>query len=122
MKSYRTYNDSAYLKKEDFPEPETLTISEVREEEVTAPGKKPKQKIILYFDGMNKGLVLNQANGDALFELTGYDDPEKWIGTRVQVYCDPNVKYAGKKVAGIRLRKPALAEVPAGEELVGEPF
>src|SRR5262245_57914592 len=31
MKSYKTYSESAYLKKEDFPEPETLTITEVRE-------------------------------------------------------------------------------------------
>ena len=62
------------------------------------------------------------ANGDALFELTGYDDPEKWKGTSVEVYCDRNIQYAGKKVGGIRLREPAPAEVPAEEELVGEPF
>jgi hypothetical protein len=107
MKSYKTYSDSAYLKKEDFPEPETLTIDEVCEEEVTAPGRKPKLKLVLSFEGIDKGLVLNQANGDALFEMTGQDDPAKWVGRRVEVYHDPNVTYAGKRVGGIRLRKPA---------------
>ena len=109
MKNYRTYSDSAYLRKEDFPQPETLTIDEVREEEVTAPGNKPKRKLVLYFKGMDKGLVLNQANGDALFEMTGHEDPEKWVGQGVEVYHDPNVTYAGKRVGGIRLRKRAVA-------------
>jgi hypothetical protein len=117
MKSYKAYSESAYLKKEDFPSPEILTISEVREEEVTAPGKKPKPKIVLYFNGIEKGLVLNQANGDALFDMTGQDDPEKWVGQHVEAYNDPHVVYAGKRVGGIRLREPA-----AKEDLVVDPF
>jgi hypothetical protein len=122
MKSYKTYSDSAYLKKEDFPKPEIHTIEDVREEEVTAPGKKPKAKLILYFDGIDKGLVLNQANGDTLFEITGTDDPEQWFGTRVEVYNDHNVMYAGKKLGGIRLRQapPAPAATPA--ELAETPY
>jgi hypothetical protein len=119
MKSYKAYSDSRYLKKEDFPTPEVLIIIEVREEEVTAPGEKPKRRVVLYFDGKDKGLVLNQANGDALFELTGYEDPEQWIDVRVEVYCDPNVKYAGKKVGGIRLRLPAPAAAAVPGELAG---
>jgi hypothetical protein len=114
MKSYKAYSDSAYLKKEDFPTPEILTIAEVREEEVTAPGAKSKRKLILYFNEVEKGLVLNQANGDILFEETGRDDPEQWVGQRVEAYNDPHVVYAGKKVGGIRLR-PAPAAVLAEE-------
>jgi hypothetical protein len=121
MKSYKTYNDSPYLKKEDFPSPEVLTISEVREEQVTAPGEKPKRKLILYFKEIEKGLVLNKTHGDTLLEITGYEDPEKWIGTRVELYCDPSVMYAGKKVGGIRLRQPAPSPLPPAE-LVDEPF
>ena len=119
MKSYKTYNDSAYLKKEDFPKPEILTISEVREEEVTAPGKKPQTKIVLYLNEVEKGLVLNLANGEVLSGLTGTEDPEKWVGQRVEAYNDPHVMYAGKRVGGLRLREPAPSaavttnEVPA---------
>src|SRR5438477_11755543 len=104
MKSYKAYSDSAYLKKEDFPSPQTLTISMVREEEVTAPGKRPKTKLVLYFDEVEKGLVLNPTHGDILFELTGHDDPDKWIGHRIEAFHDPHVTYAGKRVGGIRLR------------------
>jgi len=109
MKSYKTYSDCTYLRKEEFPSPETLTISMVREEEVTAPGKKPKPKIVVYFSEIEKGLVLNQANGDALFDMTGQDDPEKWVGQTVEVYNDPHVVYAGKRIGGIRLRGPSPA-------------
>jgi hypothetical protein len=111
MKSYKSYSDCAYLKKEDFPKPETLTIDEVREEEVTAPGSKPKRKVVLYFKGIDKGLVLNQANGNALFDMTGQEDPEQWVGRNAEVYHDPNVTYAGKRVGGIRLRKPTAVAV-----------
>ena len=45
------------------------------------------------------------ANGDVLFDMTGQDDPEEWIGPAVELYCDPEVNYAGKRVGGIRLRK-----------------
>jgi hypothetical protein len=110
LKSYKAYSDSEYLRKEDFPEPETLTIAEVREEEVQAPGKEPKLKVILYFEERQKGLVLNLANGAVLELITKSDLPDKWVGTRVRVYHDPDVEFGGKKVGGIRIapvRKPA---------------
>jgi hypothetical protein len=46
------------------------------------------------------------AQGDALADMTGHDDPEEWIGQRVELYRDDNVAYAGKRVGGVRLRKP----------------
>jgi hypothetical protein len=46
------------------------------------------------------------AHGDALYDMTGHDDPEEWIGQRVELYVDDNVNYAGKRVGGVRLRKP----------------
>jgi hypothetical protein len=115
MKSYKTYSDSQYLKKEDFPEPESLTIVEVREEKVTAPGKEPKPKVVLYFDEVDKGLVLNRTNGDELFEMTGHEDPEQWVGQCVEAYNDKHVAYGGKRVGGIRLRPAKAAAVPTKE-------
>ena len=31
------------------------------------------------------------------------DDPKKWIGQRMTLYCDPEVTWAGVKVGGIRI-------------------
>jgi phage baseplate assembly protein gpV len=106
MKSYRAYSDGSYLKKDDVSPPQVWTITDVKEQTVTAPGKEAKDKLVLFFDGTQKGLVLNMANGDALYDMTGHDDPEEWIGERVELFVDDNVNYAGKRVGGVRLRKP----------------
>ncbi len=106
MKSYKAYSDGQFLKKEDVSPPQVWTITDVREQTVTAPGKEPKDKLVLFFDGTKKGLVLNISNGDVLYDMTRQDDPEEWIGQRVELYVDDNVAYAGKRVGGVRLRKP----------------
>jgi len=119
MKSYRAYSDSKYLNTEDFPQPRILTIVEVREERVTAPGKEPKPKVVLYFDEVDKGLVLNRTNGDKLFEMTGHEDPEQWVGQCVKAYNDKGV-VCGDKRGGIRLRPVKHAKektpVPSDDE------
>jgi hypothetical protein len=106
MKSYRAYGDGQFLKKQDVSPPQMWVITDVREQVVTAPGKPATDKLVLFFDGTKKGLVLNMSNGDTLCNITGADDPEEWIGERVELYVDDNVTYAGKKVGGVRLRKP----------------
>jgi hypothetical protein len=121
LNSYRRYRDSSYLRKEDFPSPEILTISEVCEEEVTAPGKKPKKKLIIRFEEIEKGMVCNMTNGDVLFEITGCEYPDDWVGVRVMVWHDPSVPYAGKRIGGLRLRKPTPAELGKVEELAEIP-
>jgi hypothetical protein len=108
LKSYRAYSDANFLRKVDVETPQLWTITNVEERTVTAPGKEAKDKLVLFFDGNKKGLVCNIANGDVLFDMTGTDDPEEWIGIQVELYVDEDVPYAGKRVGGIRLRKPQV--------------
>lgn len=110
MKSYKAYGDGAFLTKADVSPPQVWTITDVKEQTVTAAGKEPKDKLVLFFNETKKGLVLNMSNGDALYDMTGHDDPEEWIGQRVELFVDENIAYAGKRVGGVRLRKPE--EVP----------
>lgn len=129
-KSYKRYVGNAkYLKKEDIPSPVDTSILWIKEEEVTAPGKGTETRLVLYFDGLKKGLVLNMANADALAEITGTDDYEQWSDLPVQLYVDPDVKYGGKKTGGIRIRKGPSVPVSVQEqepvqepELVQNPF
>jgi hypothetical protein len=125
-KSYKRFVGNAkYLKKEDIPSPINSSILWTREEEVTAPGKGTETRLVLYFDGLKKGLVLNTANAEALAEITGTDDYEKWSDIPVQLYADPDVTFGKKKVGGIRIRKPVSVSdtVPKQEpELVQKPI
>ena len=123
-KSYRKFVGNAkYLKKEDIPSPVNTSILWIKEEDVTAPGKGTETRLLLYFDGLKKGLILNTANAEALAEITGTDDYEQWSDIPIQLYVDPDVKYGGKKTGGIRIRKPASVPVPVQEaELVQQPF
>ena len=112
-KSYKRFVGNAkYLRKEDIPSPLNTSILWIKEEEVTAPGKGTETGLVLYFDRLKKGLVLNTANAEALLEITGTDDTEKWADTPVHLYVDPDVTYGGKKIGGIRIRKPAPVPVP----------
>ena len=125
-KSYKKFVGNAkYLKKEDIPSPINTSILWTKEEEVTAPGKGTETRLVLYFDGLKKGLVLNTANAEALAEITGTDEYEQWSDVPIELYVDPDVKYGGKKIGGIRIRKPTLVQVqvPVQEpEPVQNPF
>jgi hypothetical protein len=115
-KSYRKFVGNAkYLKKEDIPSPVNTSILWIKEEEVTAPGKGTEPRLVLYLDGLKKGLVLNTANAETLAELTGTDDYEEWADTTVQLCVDPDVTYGGKKIGGIRIRKPVPVSVSVPE-------
>lgn len=105
-KSYKRFVGSAkYLKKEDLPYPVDTCLLWTQEEEVTAPGKGTETKLVAYFNGLKKGLVLNAANCEVLAEVTGTDDYEEWKDVPVQLYVDPDVTFGKKKVGGIRIRK-----------------
>jgi hypothetical protein len=112
LKSYRAYGNSQYLKKADIPEPVCWTVSDAQERSVSVPGKPPALKPVLFFNESQKGLVLNMANGDVLFDMTGTDQPEEWIGVQVELYVDPTVSYAGNPIGGVRLRPPQTANEP----------
>jgi hypothetical protein len=59
--------------------------------------------------------------------MTGTDDPNEWKDVALQLYVDPDVKYGGKKIGGIRIRElvtgPVSNPVPVTKsELVEQPF
>ncbi len=112
-RSFRSYvGEAQYLKKEDLSDPVDTELLFGKEEKVTAPGKGTKTRLVAYFDGLSKGLVMNKANCEILAQLTGTDDPNEWKDVALQLYVDPDVTYGGRKTGGIRIRKPAPVSIP----------
>lgn len=77
-----TINDafpSKHLKHEDLQGRRVNVVIETYQLEKIGDDKK----YVLYFQGKEKGLVLNVTKARMLEMLTGSDDFDKWIGTRI---------------------------------------
>jgi hypothetical protein len=100
---------STYLKKEDIPEPQLLTIAAI-DQVVIADESGDKTKWAMMFSEHEKALVLNNTNIQLAAMVCGSDNSDDWIGRKIVLYADPNVSFAGKLVGGLRLRAPKTAK------------
>lgn len=102
---------SKYLKKDDFPKPQVLTIRDCSLEEVG----DGESRWVLWLKENAKGLVLNVTK---IRELeAGYGkNTDDWVGRKVRLSHDPSVSYAGKRVGGIKLETSAK-DAPANDPL-----
>jgi len=93
---------SKYLAAADCEEEDlVVTISEVKEERL-GQGNQAEDKFIVYFNEVDKGLVLNKTNAKSIADLHG-GDTDDWEGKRVALYAT-EVEFQGKRSMGIRIR------------------
>ena len=103
-----------YLKADDVIQPMTVTISHFGEAEYD-DGNKP----VVFFHETEQGLVLNKINAQNMAVIFGVSNTDHWPGKRVELYCDNNVFFQGKRGKGIRCRDPQAH--PTQVELGGQP-
>lgn len=92
-----------FLKVEDIKGEMSVTVKEVKVETVGRE-QEAKDKPIVYFEGLEKGLALNKINSEALAEIAGSREIESWPKTKAILYVDKNVMFGGKRVGGIRVK------------------
>lgn len=91
---------SNYIKAADLQgQNVTVVIDRVAVEEV-GDGHKP----VLYFQGHEKGMVLNKTNSNNIAQAYG-DETDDWIGAEVVMF-PAMVDFQGKSVEAIRIRIP----------------
>jgi hypothetical protein len=91
---------SKYISAADIPEENIrLVMSHVVTETM-----EDKQKLILYFQGAKKGLVLNKTNAKNIADEYG-DDTDDWTGKEVILFTTW-VDFQGKSVEAVRVRTP----------------
>lgn len=102
---------SNYLKSSDLRGGSpTVTMSHVTTEKLG-----DDQKLVLYFQGKEKGMVLNKTNANNIATIYG-PETEGWNGKKVTLAV-AWVDFQGRSVEAIRVRPPAYQE-PASSQQV----
>lgn len=84
-----------------------MEIKEVVEEEI---GQEKDRKLVVYFRGTDKGLVLNATNANTLAEAYG-DDTDNWSRKVVKLYT-AWTEFGGRRVKGLRVDAEAAGDQP----------
>jgi hypothetical protein len=92
-----------FLTKEDFPEPQLLTIESVTLETI---GKEKDEKYVLWVAEHANGIVLGPTTIRQIEQALGSDETDNWTGYKIVAWHDPAVEFGGKAVGGIRFRAP----------------
>lgn len=72
-----------------------------------ASGEPSEHKPVIYFEGSEKGLVLNKTNGFAIEAFLG-DEMDNWVGKQIEIYPD-RVLFGNEMKPCIRVREPVKA-------------
>ncbi len=87
-----------------------VVISDVKIETLGS-GQDAEQKAILYFQGKERGLVLNKTNANIISQAYG-DETDDWIGMEIELYV-AMVQFQSNMVEAVRVRIPR--KKPAGQ-------
>jgi hypothetical protein len=98
--------DGSYFKAETLKElgEQHYTIRSVVKENVAPDDKPEERKWVVYFHETDAGVVLNSTRLSQLVEAFGSNDSDAWVNGKITVYCDPDIRYAGKKVGGVAFK------------------
>lgn len=103
---------STYLKASDLQgRTVTVTMDRVIMEEVGG-----EHKPVLYFQGTERGIVLNKTNSSIIAEMHG-DETDDWVGKKIKLY-PARVEFQGKIVDAIRIK----LDTSAPAEVVQSPL
>lgn len=99
---------SNYLKASDLGDASpAVTIDRV---EIEAIGRNKEMKPVIYFQGKEKGLVLNKTNAKKIADLTGSKDTDDWSGCRIRIYAT-ETEFGGETVECIRIKAAGTEKV-----------
>jgi hypothetical protein len=99
---------SKYISAADLPKPIVREIVETNIETLKTRDGVSSKKIVVYFRGMSKSLVVNSTNFDSLAEVTGEFDSDNWPGHEIELFAT-TTQMGGKTVPCVRVRAPESA-------------
>jgi hypothetical protein len=118
MADIRDAFPSKYLKASDLKGRQvTVSIDRVEYEPV---GQDRQMKPILYFEGKEKGLVLNKTNCNAIIAITESPDTDDWRSASILIY-PTETAFGGEQVECIRIKRAPKAAAAAKKPVMPEP-
>jgi hypothetical protein len=109
------YGSQRYLKAQQLPQGRYVpaVIDRVTLERLRGEGGEA-DRLVVYFVGKQKGLVLNTTNANRIAELIHNKNTDFWTGWTIQLYATM-VEFGGKRVPAIRVNdQPGSAVPPVG--------
>src|SRR5688572_12755058 len=107
---------SNYLKADDLQGRDVhVWIKSVTMEDI-GQGNEKASKLVLHFNGKDKGMVCNKTNANTITKLYG-DDTDAWIGKAITL-CAREVEFQGEMVLAIRV---SLKAPPTGQQTAAKP-
>ena len=105
MKVSELYSKAAkYIKAEDLEGREhEVTIDHVEYHNFRGKDDRDEQKTVLFFNGREKGLVLNQVNAVMLEMSWSCSEQDDWVGGTIVLYTAPTT-LQGRATVGVRVR------------------
>ena len=101
---------SQYLKAADLGDAEPAV--EIARVELVTIGRDRESKLVLFFVGKAKGLVVNRTIAKKIAELVGSPETDDWIGHTVRLYTT-TADFAGETFEVIRVKAATPARPPA---------
>lgn len=105
---------SNYLKAAELGKARPIVTIERWELAKLGDPKHPDVKPVIYFQGKEKGLVLNRTNAQIIESFLG-SDVDGWIGKDLRLYV-AQVPFQGKLVDAVRVEEPPLRAKPVRPE------
>lgn len=108
-----TKAESPYLGEWDLPvgQDTIFTIVDAKQEEIKIPAKGiAKTSLVITFKETNKKFVCNMTNGKAIERATGSRLLDEWIGKKIQMYVDNNVRFGNDVCAALRVKPRPVKE------------
>lgn len=83
---YRTLFSKDFIGAWDLKDKDvTVTITDVKGGDLTAPGGKKSKKPVVYMKGTEKGFAINSTNGKTIASMYG-NFVQDWVGKRITLY------------------------------------
>lgn len=94
--SFERFFSSASVKES----PITLTITDVKSEEIKRDDGPAETKWVAYFDEDPRGLVINKGRFSDLNDMFG-PNTDDWIGQKIALVYDKKIKFKGQTIGGV---------------------